>query len=143
MNDNSMLLAKRGDGHTESTLTLETNTTLAETSTFDFTQGAEPSTIKKTRTIRRLEGLLISMDDDEATVCFLQDGQPLEMVIPAHYLRKNGITERYQPFEFSEQEVRCDGYWQLLFLYKPLCEKNNCEKVLISHTKHAKNCQNY
>lgn len=143
MNADTILFDSRWNASTDSGVGLETDTSLASNHKFDFFQEMEASpSLKKPRTVRRLEGILLSIDGDEARVCFVQNDQPLEMLIPSHYLKKNGIIERYQPFEFSEQEVYCNGYWQQAFLYKPLCEsqKRIRETLALSEESMEKLC---
>ena len=104
----------------DSNIGLQTSTNLVGDHGFYYGHEPEKPNLNRPRTIRRLEGFLVSLDGDEAVVCFVQNNQPVEMVIPSRPLMQNGIVVQYQPFEFSEQEVHCNGYWQQVFLYKPL-----------------------
>jgi len=77
---------------------------------------------KPERVTRKLEGFLVSREGKNALVCFIQNEECIEMVVPANNLTKNNITEVNQPFEYIESDIFDNGLWRQSAVYKPLCK---------------------
>lgn len=85
------------------------------------------------KVIRKLEGYLSYIEEDEAVVCFIDKGREVEMIVPARQLIQNGIRREGQPFEFKESEEynRDSGLWETIFSYSPLCRENECTREML------------
>lgn len=85
------------------------------------------------KVIRKLEGYLSHIEEDEAVVCFLENGQDVEMIVPARPLIQNGIIREGQPFVFMESEKynRDSQLWENIFSYSPLCKENEYTREML------------
>ena len=85
--------------------------------------------------IRKINGVLIRIDEDDAEVCFLNTkngkNETYNYIVPSRMLLKNGITKPEQPFEFIELERynKEDKLLEHVFYYKPLCKENDFERT--------------
>lgn len=84
---------------------------------------------------RKINGILIRIDEDDAEVCFLNTkngkNETYNYIVPSRMLLKNGITKPGQPFEFIELERynKEDKLLEHVFYYKPLCKENDFERT--------------
>jgi len=76
---------------------------------------------EKVQIIQKIDGFLVALEGDEAVVCFVKNEECIEMVVPAKNLKRNNITKKDQPFEYTESEVFKNGCWYQCTAYKPLC----------------------
>lgn len=77
---------------------------------------------KHERVTRKFEGFLVSLEGKDAVVCFIQNEECIEMVVPANNLIRNNIKAVNQPFEYIESDVFENGLWRQNIIYKPLCK---------------------
>lgn len=71
--------------------------------------------------IRRLRGFLISMQENQARVGFIQDDGPVvEYLLPEKNLRKAGITAINQPFEMDEIEQKIGDGFLSGYVFRPM-----------------------
>jgi len=75
-------------------------------------QGAKPPRGRGAteKIVRRLQGVLVEDRGVDYKVAFVENGdRPVFYYLPAHQLRKAGITAPNQPFQMDEVEIELDG----------------------------------
>jgi len=74
---------------------------------------------------RRLKGFIADAHGETWRVIFVEKGEKIPYDLPANYLRKAGVEQRYQPFEMDELEPTDPTLSGKVYRFRPLAPTNS------------------
>lgn len=80
----------------------------------------------KKRIVRRLQGIFVQQEGEDARVAFIEDSKLFHYFLPMRHLGKSGITAENQPFEMDEVETtEEDGSLTVGYTFRPVAKASD------------------